>query len=615
MGAVFDVVALHDLAHQGLALCRLRVPAGLDGGLAGDGVQGRVPQGLRILGHALQQTGGQFLQGALGLAGIQLRGNPADQQVAAAEILHLITVPGQQRPVLQKHPGFLGGEGGGDGGQQGLGHDVRGPGLECFKENPLVGGVLVQEQHGVALLDENIGVQYLPHHPVVRGRGDGQGGLLREFRRLFCLHRGLGVRPPDRLLRRFRCGRWGFVGKGLLPQGRSRLPVGHRRHPGLEGPFHRGRHRPLCRGGQDLGEGLVFRGGHGPEGLPLPGGLGRRGGGLRLLLQLQRRPAGGLVQGRQDAESNAVEHRPLVGELHLGLGRVDVDVHGLPGQLQAQDAAGEAARHHLIGVGLLQGGGHELGFHRPAVDEKLLVVPVAPGGRGLGDVAGQPQILPLAFDLHHIHGQLAAEHLVDGAVEVTVAGGLQDGLPVLDEPEGHVGMGQGLALDGAGHLGGLHGVALHEFQPGRGVVEQIPYHDGGAVGAAGGAALRDPARLQPQAQALGPGGLGQQVDFGHGGDGGQGLSPEAQGADGGQILLGAQLAGGVAQEGGFGVLGGDAAAVVRHPQVGHAAILNFHGHLGGPGVHGVLHQLLDGGGRPLHHLTGGDQIRHMAVQL
>ena len=67
----------------------------------------------------------------------------------------------------------------------------------------------------------------------------------------------------------------------------------------------------------------------------------------------------------------------------------------------------------------------------------------------------------------------------------------------------------------------------------------------------------------------------------------------------------------MAQKGGAGVLGGHAAAVVRHPQKGHASVPDLDGHLGGSRVHGVFQQLLDGAGRPLHHLTGGDQVGNM----
>ena len=294
---------------------------------------------------------------------------------------------------------------------------------------------------------------------------------------------------------------------------------------------------------------------------------------------------------------------------------MDVDVHRADGQGENENAAGVPARHHLIGVGLLQGGGHQLGPDGTAVDEKLLIAPVAAGGRGLGDEAREGEGIPFALHRDHIHGQLAAIDLVDRAQQVAVAGGFEEHFAVLNQAEGHVRMGQRLALDGPRHLGGLDGIPLHKFQPGRGVVEEVPDHDGGAVGAAGGPFVQDPSRLQMEADALGLGGLGQQIDLGHRRDGGQGLAPEAQGADGGQILLGAELAGGVAEKGGLHIGGVDAAAVVRDPEIGHAAVLNLHGDLLGPGVQGVFHQLLGRRGGPLHHLAGGNQIRHMAVQL
>ena len=43
MRAVFDIVPGENLAHQRFTLCGLRVPAGLDGGLAGHGVKEVVP--------------------------------------------------------------------------------------------------------------------------------------------------------------------------------------------------------------------------------------------------------------------------------------------------------------------------------------------------------------------------------------------------------------------------------------------------------------------------------------------------------------------------------------------------------------------------------------------
>ena len=177
-------------------------------------------------------------------------------------------------------------------------------------------------------------------------------------------------------------------------------------------------------------------------------------------------------------------------------------------------------------------------------------------------------------------------------------------------------MGQGQMLHQAVHRRGLRAVLAHELQPGGGVVKEVPDGDGGALRRAGGLHLTGFSPLQVEGGALRRAGLpGQDVHPADGGDGGQGLAPEAQGADPPQVRLRPQLGGGVAQKG-RGQLGrGDAAAVVRHPDHAHAAPADLHRNGGGAGVDGVLHQLLHHAGGPLHDLTGGDQIRHMGLQL
>ena len=161
----------------------------------------------------------------------------------------------------------------------------------------------------------------------------------------------------------------------------------------------------------------------------------------------------------------------------------------------------------------------------------------------------------------------------------------------------------------------LYGVPFHKFHPGRGVVKQIPHHDGGTFGTACRRPLFHHTGFQPQADAFGVGSFRQQIDFGHRGNGRQGFTAEAQRADGRQILFGAELTGGMAQEGRLHILRCDAAAVVCDPQIGHAAVLDLHRHLCGTGIHGIFHQFLGSGSRTLHHFTGGNQIRHMAVKL
>ena len=170
-------------------------------------------------------------------------------------------------------------------------------------------------------------------------------------------------------------------------------------------------------------------------------------------------------------------------------------------------------------------------------------------------------------------------------------------------------MGQGLHLHGGSHPAAFHRVGFHKFHPGGGVEEQVPHQNGGAVGAAGFRFFRDLPRFQMELHAgKAAGSLGHQIDAADGGDGGKGFSPETHGADGGQILLRAQLGGGVAQKGGAGILGGHAAAVVRHPQEGHAAVPDLHGDFGSPRVHGIFQQFLDGAGGPLHYFARGDEV-------
>ena len=309
-----------------------------------------------------------------------------------------------------------------------------------------------------------------------------------------------------------------------------------------------------------------------------------------------------------------VEHLPLPGEFDLGLGGMDVDVHRRHRQRHGQDAAGELALHELVAVALLQGRRQQLGLDEAAVDKEHLHGPGAPAHERLGDKAGHGDVAPPALHGHQGPGEVPAQGRVDGGVQSAVAGGVEGLGAVLDEFEGDVWMGQGQMLHEPRHGGGLGAVLPHEFQPGRGVVEQVPDHDGGALRRAGVLHLAGDAPLQVQGSAAGGALLpGQDVHPADGGDSRQGLAPEAQGADPAQVLRRAQLAGGVAEKGRGQLSGGDAAAVVRHPDDAHAAPLYLHHHGGGSGVDGVLHQFLHHAGRPLHHLAGGDQVGHMGL--
>ena len=146
----------------------------------------------------------------------------------------------------------------------------------------------------------------------------------------------------------------------------------------------------------------------------------------------------------------------------------------------------------------------------------------------------------------------------------------------------------------------------------RGVEKQVSYDNGGAVGTAHFRFFGDVSAFQHETGAAeAAGSLGHQLDAADGSNGGQRFATKTHGTDGSQIFFRTELGSGVTLEGGTGILGRHTAAIVGDPQESHAAVPDFNGDLGGTGVHGVFQQFLHHRGRPLHHLTGGNQISNM----
>ncbi len=399
-----------------------------------------------------------------------------------------------------------------------------------------------------------------------------------------------GNLPPA--VRRFRL--WGCAPGGKVMKGQGRGgPVRQlaellRRH-GAEGGLMGGHRILVARPG---------RPGTGPR------RFRRQGGGPG--------PVG--LQGRLHGVIHRVKHLFLAAELDLLLGGVDVHVHGVELGLEVQDAAGELAHHLLVGVGLLQGGHHGAALHIPAVDKEVLIPPGAPAAGGQGHKTGDRHILPGALHRGEAQGQIPAQHSVQGGLELAIAGGEQVLLAVPKEFDAHLRVGQGQPLHHGEAGRPLGGVLLHEFKAGRGVVKQVLHHHGGALGAARLLPVHQYPTLQREGGPQGGiGGAGEQLHPGDGGDGGQRFPPEPQGADGLQVVLGAQLAGGVPEKGDGGLVRVDAATVVGDPDQGHTPVLDLHRQLIRPGVDGVLHQLLHHGGGPLHHLAGSDQVGHVGI--
>ena len=128
-------------------------------------------------------------------------------------------------------------------------------------------------------------------------------------------------------------------------------------------------------------------------------------------------------------------------KLDFGLGGVDVHVHGVGPDGEVKDAAGEAAHHFLIFIGLLQGGHHGAAFDIAAVDEKVLKTPAAPATRWQGGETRHAHSLARTLDRRETQGQIPAQHGVDGAFQLAIPGSEQLLFAVPDELHGQLRVG------------------------------------------------------------------------------------------------------------------------------------------------------------------------------
>ena len=306
-----------------------------------------------------------------------------------------------------------------------------------------------------------------------------------------------------------------------------------------------------------------------------------------------------------DGMKDQVAHGAWVAEADLGLGRVDVGVHqcGVDGQKERKD--GVALAVQAVAEGLPDGLGQHAVAHEAAVDEQVL--PVAAGAGSIG------------LTQQTLHGQRAGLGR-DGQQPRTVAHQALDALggrgggpaahfaAVLMDDELHGRVRQGNAPDGVQAVGGLGGRRLQELAPRRGGREQVDDLDDGTGGNGGGLGRRGSlAGLHVHFPAVFGGqratGQGQARDGGHRG---QSLAPEAQRGDMLQVGQRGNLAGGVPGQGQRQLVFLDAPTVVDDLEPAQTAFLDADLDLAGPGIQRVLQQLLDGGGRALDDLAGGD---------
>ena len=167
--------------------------------------------------------------------------------------------------------------------------------------------------------------------------------------------------------------------------------------------------------------------------------------------------------------------------------------------------------------------------------------------------------------------------------------------------------------DQRGDVGQLGGFGAEKFAARRGVEEEIGDGDAWFRGAGrrrrrGGFCRR---RFRCGCRARVFAGRGSKRDAGDGGDRRQRLAAKAERGNGEQIVGGAQLGGGVALEGEQRVVAIHAVAVVGDADELAAAGFDLDADAAGAGVERVFEQLLDDGGGTIHHLAGGDLVRHL----
>ncbi len=194
-------------------------------------------------------------------------------------------------------------------------------------------------------------------------------------------------------------------------------------------------------------------------------------------------------------------------------------------------------------------------------------------------------------------------------------GEVQELPPLVGEGEGHVGAGQGVVFEEADDVGQLRGRGPEELPAGGDVEEQIPHLDARPGEEAAGLEATEASPLDrhgpPLLGILGPAGEGEAA---HGGDGREGLAAEPEGGDGEEVLLGAELARGVALQGHEEVVPPHAAAVVLHEDAPLSPGNKLHRDSGGSRVQGVLHQLFHHRGGPLDDLARGDLVDQVVGQ-
>ena len=343
----------------------------------------------------------------------------------------------------------------------------------------------------------------------------------------------------------------------------------------------------------------------------------------------------GLHQRGADGIADEVVDEAGLAETDFGLGRMNVDVHLLRGHLQKQQHHGEAGGRKDVAVGLAECVEDQLVTDEALIDEDVDGVAIEFLQLGLGDEAGEAEVAGVGWGVvgvtlpggwlgqsgvgevglggggeHQAEGVLA-EDLEEPLAVVGHRGCDQQSLGGGVEFEVAGGVGQGVMGDEGGDVGELSLLGLEELAAGGGVEEEVADGEGGTGWEA--------SVFNPEDVAAGDldqgtgslvGGSGLEGEAGDAGDRRQGLTTEAEGGDGEQIVGGAELAGGVALEGEQGVVADHAVTIIDDANELAATGFDLDADAGGTGVEGVFEQLFDDGGGAFDDFASSDLVRH-----
>ena len=292
-----------------------------------------------------------------------------------------------------------------------------------------------------------------------------------------------------------------------------------------------------------------------------------------------------------------------------------IHIHQIGGHFQAQNAPREFALHQRALVGVFHGGHHGAVFYIPPVDIKILCAAAGTAGARRRDQPVYAVSPDCVLGFHQITRKIAAQCRIGGAAQHPIAGGDKLLLALADKPKRNFRMRKRRVQHHIGHKCALAHILFQKFHAGRRVVKQIVHRNGGAH--------RARADLQPKLLAafyavhtgkLVLFGAGKHLYAGHAGNAGQCLAAKSQRVNAVKILLGLDLAGGMAHKGVGYVFRLDAAAVIGDLNLLNAAARDGDRDLAGARVDRVFQQFLRRAGRALHHFACRDQFGRMLVQ-